>query len=155
MGKNKDEPHGEPGASESNGTRSQNQEREKSGAQLANLKENKHKEGELEEGELIESEDEEPANPSANLVKEPTTPNKEFDEPFKPKILSDNPNQYSKRKCVEVSLKRIESSSAGTGSDIPDGLPNKRPCLCIGKDDVDEAHNRIENVITNSEVMEA
>ena len=137
----KDEEHrgaeGEAGISLLDGARSQNKEEQESGVQIVTrITKNKHEEAELEEGELPESEEE---DNTTNIPAHITEVN-DRDILFESKVSTGN--------TAEVSLKRAWSPSSYHGSEIRDVLLNKRRCLCGGKNEVEEVHERIENVIT-------
>ena len=139
--------HAEVGPSESDGTTSQNKRKEECGVQLnAGIKEKKD-EGELEEGELPDSDNEDnPTDPTSNL--QSAVNDKEFGGPADLKSSVDHQCQQSGYRRAEVTLKRLWSRSSDHSDDTPDVPLNKRRCLCSGKDDVDEAHGRIQNVMS-------
>ena len=155
MGTNKDEVQFSMAGLESDVTTTQNRRKEESGAKLdARVKEKKDEGEELEEGELIESGDEDnPANIPSNLVEESTAYDNELQIPFESKISPDNQCQLSGYRPADVTLKNKWSRSSDHSFDTPDVLPNKRRCLCSGKNYVDEAHERIQNVIINSSLI--
>ena len=137
---------GELEATEPDATGSQSQENQRPGVQLdAKPQEKEGEEGELEEGELPESEDEDkPANSPAGLVN--VVNDNLLDVRCDSATSLANQCHHSGYRRAEVTLKRMWSKSSDHSDDTADVLPNKRQCLCSGQDDVDEAHERIQNV---------